>query len=253
MGDTYYRSQIYYNAYNELKLAIEIRPDDPIAYFLLGITVYKRAVLEELVEAFLDMLSSEPEKEGVEEKKFKKTTALDPIKSKAIYQEMADAFANAVRYKPSFMEAAFNLALTYHEMGNTAMAEQYYKTTLQIRPNLVRAHLKLADLYTETSRKQDAIESYRRVFYIEPGIIVSQPTLGSEHQYINIYDKFMNELQGKLQSNPDDPNTNLILAKVFESQGQYGKAANLARKVLTHSPNNKEAKSILSKSQNSRN
>ncbi|MBN2426393.1 MAG: tetratricopeptide repeat protein [Calditrichaceae bacterium] len=253
LGDTYYRSQIYYNAYNELKLAIGLRPDDPIAHFLMGITVYKRAVLEELVEAFLDMLSAEPEKEGVQERNFKKNTALDPIKSKAVYDEMAVAFGNALRCRPNFMEAAFNLALTYHEMGNTAMAEQYYKTTLQIKPDLVRAHLKMATLYTEIGRKQDAIESYRRVFYIEPGIIVNQPTLGAEHQYINIYDRFMNELQSKLQTNPDDPDTNLILAKVFQSQGQFGKAANLARKVLTHSPNNQEAKIILSKTENSRN
>jgi Tfp pilus assembly protein PilF len=143
------------------------------------------------------------------------------------------------------MEATFNLALTYHEAGNNTDAEKYYLRTLQLDPNLVRARLKLAELYTETNRKKEAIEQYRQIFYIAPSIFVHHPTLGPEHQYINVFKKFRSELETKLQREPNSPKYNLILAKVFQAQGQYGKAANLARKVLTFSPNNSDARKIL--------
>jgi len=249
LGDTFYRSQIYYNAYSELKTSISLRPSDPVAYFLLGITVYKQAVLEELIDAFLDLLAGDGQAKGTVEKSFKKKTALDPVKKRSVYEEMADSFTKAAQLKQDFMEATFNLALTYHEMGNTESAEKYYKRSLQIKPNLVRAHLKLAELYTETKRKELAIDQYRKVFKYEPAILVRQKTLGAEHQYINIYQKFRKEVELKLQANPNDPKSNLIMAKVFQAQGQYGKAANILRKVLSYSPKNSEAKNLLAKIQ----
>lgn len=247
LGDTFYRSQIYYNAYNELKASLALRPNDPIAHFLLGVTVYKQAVLEELVDTFLDLLSNNNEKVAVKEKKFKKKTAIDPVKKRQVYEDMADAFTKASQANPKFMEATFNLALTYHEMGNPELAEKYYKKTLQINPNLIRAYMKLAELYTDTKRRQLSIDEYRKAFQLEPAIFVRQQTLGEEHQYINVYKIFRQELENKLQRNPNDPRNNLVLAKIFKAQGHNGKAANLLRKILTFSPSNREAKNLLAK------
>jgi len=245
LGDSYYRSQIYYNALNEIDAAIALRPNDANAYFLRGITIYKQAVLQELINAFLDLLNNKAPAKGSKNVRFTKKTALDPVKQKQVYVDMAEAFSSAIRVRPTFMEATFNLALTYHEAGKYSEAEKYYLRTLQLKPNLVRARLKLAELYTETNRKKEAIEQYRQIFYIAPSIFVHHPTLGPEHQYINVFKKFRNELEEKLQREPNSPKYNLILAKVFQAQGQYGKAANLARKVLTFSPNNSDARKIL--------
>ncbi len=250
LGDSYYRSQVFYSAYNELKKTIELRPNDAIAYFMLGITVYQQAVLEELISSFLDMLSNDTNRKADENVEFnKKSAALDPVKQRKVYEQMVDAFSHAIQAKPRFMEATFNLALTYDEMGDKEQAEKYYKKALQIKPNLVRAYVKLAELYTATGRKDEAIEQYRKIFYIEPALIVQNPTLGAEHQYINIYKKFHQELDEKLKANPNNPKNNMILAKIYQSQGQYGKAANVLRKVLSHSPNNGEAKAMLAKMQ----
>jgi tetratricopeptide (TPR) repeat protein len=107
--------------------------------------------------------------------------------------------------------------------------------------------MKLAEVYEETGRLNDAIDQYRKVFMLEPGIIVSQPTLGEVHRYINILDRFVKEVNDKLELNPNDPRSNLVLAKVFQAQGQYGKSANLLRKVLTINPGNSEAKRLLAR------
>ncbi len=243
LGDCYYRSQVFYNALNELNKAIELQPDNPYAYFLKGLTIYKQAVIEELIEAFLELLDGN----GKNPRKTRHSSrlAMDPIKKKQVYIDMAIAFTSAIQYKPDFKEAIFNLALTYHEMGKYEKAEKYYIMALQQDPKMMRVYLKLAELYTKTGRKELAIEQYRKIFYLDPSYIVRHPSLGPEHHYLNILEKFRNELEDKLKQNPNDVESNLLLARVFEAQGNYGKAANLARRVLAFNPNNPEAKKLL--------
>jgi Tfp pilus assembly protein PilF len=207
-----------------------------------------------LIEAFLDLLSqndntsSDAANTSFDFKK--KSTAIDPVKKHDVYVKMAESFKKAIDAKPSFMEATFNLALTYHEMGDLVQAERYYKAALQLKPDLIRAYMKLADLYTTLNRNDEAIDQYRKVFALEPSLILEQQTLGPEHNYVNIYKEFRGELDEKLKLNPNDPKNNLIMAKIFKAQGNYGKAANLLRRVLTQSPNNQEAKSLLASIQN---
>ncbi|APF17200.1 Tetratricopeptide TPR_1 repeat-containing protein [Caldithrix abyssi DSM 13497] len=250
LGDCYYRSQIFYSALNELNKSIELQPDNPYAYFLKGLTIYKQAVIEELISAFLELLDAQNQSNAdlVKVNKPRRRNSditMDPIKKKQVYLDMAIAFTNAVKYKPDFKEAIFNLALTYHEMGSYDLAEKYYILVLTLDDSLLRVYLKLAELYTEIGKKDLALEQYRKIFYLNPAYIVKHPSLGPEFRYLNILDKFKKELEETLQKNPNDVRANLVLAKVFEAQGNYGKAANLARRVLAFNPQNKEAQKLL--------
>ncbi len=76
LGETYYRSQIFYNALIEFNYILKDYPNDPLANFMKGVTIYKQAVLEELVEAFLDMLEAENNRSAVKEKGFEKAILL---------------------------------------------------------------------------------------------------------------------------------------------------------------------------------
>ncbi|RMH62585.1 MAG: tetratricopeptide repeat protein [Calditrichaeota bacterium] len=246
LGEVYYRSQIYYNALVEFDAILKMKPNHAVANFMRGVTIYKQAVLEELVEAFLDMLNeASGTKKAETSRQFKKNTAIDPVKKKKVYEDMVAAFTKAAQARPKFMQATFNLALTYLEMGDYNRAEQYFKKTIQIAPTLIKAYTKLAEVYEKTGRLPLAIEQYRKVFYLEPGIFVRQPTLGPEHHYRNVFKEFLSELNAKIKRNPNDVRSNIVLAKVFKAQGYNGKAANILRKVLSRQPNNREAKSIL--------
>ena len=254
LGDSYYRSNVYFSAFEAINESIRLDSNNALSYFLLGITVYKQAVMEELIEAFLDLLSGGSQQQdsdllgtsAANDVQFKtKKAAIDPVKRKNIYDQMADAFSKAIKVKPDFMEATFNLALTYHEMGDYMQAERYYKAALQLKPDLIRAYMQLSELYTAQGKNDMALDQYRKIFSLEPGIILDQQTLGKEYNYMNMYNLFKKELDDKLELNPNDPKNNLILAKIFKAQGHLGKAANVLRRVLTQSPNNDEAKALL--------
>jgi tetratricopeptide (TPR) repeat protein len=246
LGESYYRTQVYFSATDQFKRVLEKNPKDPIANFMLGITVYKQAVLNELVEAFLEMLETDlAQNESAENKQNKSNTPSS--ERDQLYKEMAHSFFKAQKYKNSFLEATFNLALTYHEMGNLDSAFYFYNKTLQIKPDLIRAHIKLANLYEERKEKQKALDIYKQVVIIRPEYFVAHPTLGPIHHYINIIDIVLEELSAKLKNNSNDLESNITLAKIYYAQGYYGKAANIFRKVLTINPNNDEARKMLAK------
>jgi cytochrome c-type biogenesis protein CcmH/NrfG len=67
------------------------------------------------------------------------------------------------------------------------------------------------------------------------------------HQYINIIDFVLKEIDQSLKTNPNDVRANTTLAKIYYAQGYYGKAANVYRKILTINPNDQEARRMLAK------
>ena len=251
LGDCYYRSSIYYKALSEINASLQIDPSNYIAHFLQGLTVYKQAVLRELVDEFLDILSDA----GKNKRKASGRVPLigrsniDTLEQRQVYINMADAFSKSFELKPDFWKAAFNLALTYHEWGRPAEAENYYRRTVYLNPNLITAFLKLAELYTELNRKTEALEQYRRIFYIDPKFFVMHPTMGPEFQYINVLEKFSIEAEEKLEREPDNETENLVLARLFREKGEFGKALNFAGRVLEVNPENRTAKEIVNKIQ----
>jgi tetratricopeptide (TPR) repeat protein len=245
LGECYYRTQVYYSASAQFLKILESEPNDPAANFMLGITIYKQAVLSELIEAFLELFDV-----NIAEEQKKKNLTGTRRERQDIYRDMVSAFSRARKGRPNFLEATFNLALTYHDMGILDSAQTYYLETIKIDPNLVKAHIKLAKLYDEREQKENALAEYKKVMSIDPSYFVAHPTLGPEHNYINIIDITLSELDESLKDNPNDLSSNQTMAKIYFAQGFFGKAANIYRKILKIRPNDSEAKEMLAKLEN---
>jgi tetratricopeptide (TPR) repeat protein len=242
LGECYYRTQIYYSAYSQFQKILESEPYEPAANFMLGITAYKQAVLSELIEAFLELFDV-----NIAEENKKKKLSGTRRERQQVYEEMVNSFKRARIGRKNFLEATFNLALTYHDMGRLDSAKTFYLETIKIDPNLVKAHIKLAKVYDEQGEKEMGLAEYKKVISIDPSYFVAHPTLGPEHNYINIMDITLRELNEKLKSDPNDLTSNQTMAKIYFAQGFYGKAANIYRKILKIRPNDSEAKKMLAK------
>ena len=243
LGESYYRTQIYYSAYSQFQKILILEPNNAAANFMLGITAYNQAVLSELIEAFLELFDVNMAEENKKRKKLAGTRR----ERQEVYREMISSFGRAERSRKGFLEATFNLALTYNDMGILDSAEIYYLKSIRIKSDLVRAHIKLAKVYDDQKQKQKALVEYKKVLSIDPGYFIAHPTLGPEHNYINIIDVTLKEMNKKIENNPNDLEANQMMAKIFYAQGFYGKAANIYRNILKISPNDAEAKSMLAK------
>ena len=246
LGECYYRTQVYYSASSQFQKILESDPFDPAANFMLGITIYKQAVLSDLIEAFLELFDVNIAEERNQNKKLVGTGK----ERQEVYRDMVSAFSRARKGQKNFVEATFNLALTYHDMGVLDSARTYYLETIKIDPNLVKAHVKLAKVYDELGEKDEALAEYKEIMSIDPSYFIAHPTLGPEHNYINIVDVTLNELDESLKDNPDDLVSNQTMAKIYFAQGFFGKAANIYRKILKIRPNDSEAKEMLAKLEN---
>ena len=246
LGECYYRTQVYYSAYSQFQKILEIDRYNPEANFMLGITAYKQAVLSELIEAFLELFDAAVATENKERKKL----AGSRNERQKVYREMVTSFSRARKGRNDFLEATFNLALTYHDMAILDSAQIYYKETINIKPDLIKAHIKLAKVFDETGKKSEALSEYKKVITIDPSYFVAHPTLGPEHNYINILQVTLEELDEKIKNDPEDLPANQTMAKIYYAQGFNGKAANIYRKILSFSPNNNEAKEMLAKLEN---
>jgi len=242
LGECFYRTQVYYRALLEFESILAIDPYDANAYFMIGTTVYKQAVLNDLIDAIFEIF--DPYETGT--KKIKKTEGNQQLKDE-LYRKMADSFFKAQQLRENFIQATFNLALTYKEMAEYDQSIEYFKKTIQIDPLLIRAHIQMAHTYELMNDKQAALRQYKEVIDIDPSYFVAHPTLGPTHQYINIVDVYLEELSNTLKEKPNDIKANQTMAKIFYDQGYHGKAANICRKILEFDSSNLVAKDILQK------
>lgn len=246
LGETHYRMRVYYKALSEFNHILDKNPNHAEANFMLGVTIYKQGVLEQIVDAFLDLLDSEYGLPLIDDKKVTRKIVVDQEKQQKVYNAMVVAFKKATENQTDFIQALFNLSLTYLEMGNYADAETYFLKTLTIDPDLIPAYIKLAEVYVKMGDRQKSIEQYKKAFYLTPALFVNQPTLGPEHQYIDVLTIFLNDLSNKLKMDPNDEVANLTLAKVYIAQGNNGKATEVLKRVLQINPGQQEAKLLLS-------
>lgn len=245
LAETYYRNKRYYNAQYEFQTILESEPNNADANFMLGLTIYKQAVLEEIVDTFMDMLDINIEDVSADTKTSNTAKTRDAAKKREFFVEIIDAYTKAAQSRPQFIQATFNLALVYLEQENFKQAENYFKATLLIDPTLIPAHDKLAEVYEKTNRRHLAIEQYKKIFYLDPSIFVEKPTLGPVHHYISILDICMDDLDKKIKNDPDDAKTNIVLAKLFRAQGYISKATNVLKSILAKNPQNREARILL--------
>ncbi len=251
LGENYYNLQRFDEAIFEYKQAVKLKQNFSTGYFNLGNTVYKKGALEEIVDAYLEILETRYSS-ATEQKENSKI--LNDIKgmrkeftgrSREVYDTMISSYKSALKYEPGFFEAAFNLALTYDNIGEPDSAIFYYKKAIDSNPRLVRAYMKLGRLYERRKDYDDALKYFKEVVKIEPSYFAGNPRLGEPYRYINIVETVLNEYLTKYDLNPKDPNTLLVLARIFSSLGRYKQAEEYYQQIVQIDPGNSRARQEL--------
>lgn len=247
LGECFYRLQRFDEAIFEYQRATSIKIDFSTAYFNIGNTHYKRGALQEIVDSYLEILETRYSRETDNTqsttlaRELQKLRTNSPDQANQVYREMVKAYRNALKYEAGFFEASFNLALTYENLGMADSAKYFYKQTIGINPKLVRAYMRLGKYYEREGNYDEALKQFKEVVKIEPSYFSLTPRLGEPYRYINIIDEVLNEYQTRLQQKPNDQETLLVLARIYNSIGRYGQAEQYYQQIVQIDPLNTEA------------
>jgi tetratricopeptide (TPR) repeat protein/TolB-like protein len=241
LGESYYRIHNFINAFEQFKKILLVNPRDPEANFMIGITIYKRAALDEYIDEFLEIYGLLNQEE-LRSKKLKQD-----VKKQRIYDQMITSFYQAQAARGNFFEATFNLAMTYQELGKPDSALYYYEKTLRINPKLARARIVLAKFYERQHEFDQALEQYKQAVRIDPGYFIDYSKLGPEYDNADVLALVKKELEAEIRSDPGNIDSRLSLANILFAEGFKSQAAGLYRKVLDINPEEQTAVTMLAR------
>jgi tetratricopeptide (TPR) repeat protein len=94
------------------------------------------------------------------------------------YTEAIEEFSQAIKIKPYFGRAYFNLGFSYGSLGRLPEAIEAFKRAIEIRPNYAEAYNNIGNAYGKLSRRRDAVEAYRQAVKIRPDYALAHNNLG---------------------------------------------------------------------------
>jgi tetratricopeptide (TPR) repeat protein len=231
VGKVYMLTKQYDNAIFHFEKALANYANFADAYFDLSTAMYKRGVLQEYIDNYLDIIAA------AENSSVKITGSTSLSKNmRMTYDEIISALQNAVRIDPEFYEAHFNLALTHHRAGEYANAKTHYRRTVELNPSLIKAYMQLGYLYDEQQQYAEALAEFKKVVRIRPDYFDPEGDLGPNYQYRNPIDEVQQEALAAIERNPSDLDSRLVLAKIYDALGQRGKALTEYEVVLKINP-----------------
>lgn len=94
------------------------------------------------------------------------------------FAEAASCYEGAIKRKPDFAEAYYNLGVVLEKLGRADAAIKAYRRTVKLRPDLVEAHNNLGTVLESLGRFDEAVAAYRHAVAIMPDGAELQRNLG---------------------------------------------------------------------------
>ena len=154
------------------RLALELTPQHPEAFHLLGLLLYRLGRFDEAITFItnaIDQQSSNP----------LYWFNLGVVTQKASRREEAiRAYRQAITLNPQYLDAFINLGNVLKDHGSTTEAKEVYRQALALNPSHADTHNNLGVTLKEEGRLEEAIDSYRRALHLKPMHLEALNNLG---------------------------------------------------------------------------
>jgi tetratricopeptide (TPR) repeat protein len=109
------------------------------------------------------------------------------------YPEAIENFRQAVKIKPYYVSAYFSLGFSYGNLGRYTEAIDAFKRAIEIRPNYAEANHNLGVTLGKLNRHTEAIDAFKRAIKIKPDYVLAHYNLGFAYLAIGDKDSAMAE------------------------------------------------------------
>ena len=257
----YIKQRVPEKAFEMLKIAVELGPDDPEANFMLGTFYADKEMLDEMNMHFDKALAH---KKG---KKFLKggmrlVGASDFLLGGIWYTKetlwtryfnIGVRALNAAKYDDALVE--FDMALkvdedradtykavgkVYMQMDSIDVAIVQYNKALSIDSTLVEAHADIGIGLLNKQRYDEAIPSLQAAVVGAPTNISIHKALASAQWLAGDKEGAVKSAEAALAVNPDDANVLALVGGIFTDLQNYDKAVEFLEKALEKDPEKSE-------------
>jgi tetratricopeptide (TPR) repeat protein len=144
-------------------------------------------------------------------------------------------YEEALRLKPGYVEAHYNLGTALASLGRPADAIAQYREALRLNAGYAEAHYNLGvELERMPGRLDEAIGEYQAAVRLKPGYGEAQNNLGNALDAAGRHPEAIQQLEEALRLNPGIAETHCNLGNALESVGrtpeavaEYGEALRL--------------------------
>lgn len=131
-----------------------------------------------------------------------------------------------------------NIGLCCSHLGQTTMAEEYYKKALFIDDKMVETYINLADIYYKESRLWDAIDLLQGAIALVPDNAALRHYLARIYIEDKRFDDAIDTLDSVLELAPKNYDANWDLGMVYFELGDYDSAISNFEEVLKYIEDN---------------
>ncbi len=202
----------------------------PVVAALLGVTIYRNQAYQSPVNVWSDVLAKYP---GHLRGNVGMGIAL---RAEGKIEDALAHFQAAIRTKPDYAEAYFDLADLYTKVKNREAAISHYQQAVGLRPDYPEAHYNLANLLSDAGRADEAIEHYEAAIRTRPGYAFAHNNLANLLAKKLRRPEAIRHYELALQSDPNLVAARVNLGNTLKTEGRLDEAIPHYRKALEMAP-----------------
>jgi predicted O-linked N-acetylglucosamine transferase (SPINDLY family) len=152
-----------------------------------------------------------------------------------------ECILRAIAVRPQVADYRSNLAAAYHALGRLDEAVACCRQALQLQPELPAAHNNLGNALKDQGKLAEAEACYRRAVQIKPGFAAAHGNLGSVLHIQGRFGEAADCYRRAAELKPDSAAAHHNLGNALKDQGKLAEAVACYRKALQLKPEFAEA------------
>jgi tetratricopeptide (TPR) repeat protein len=147
--------------------------------------------------------------------------------------EAAACYESALRLRPHFAEAQYNLGILWRDAGQIERALDGFQKAVALRPDVALVHFELANLLTALGRREAAVGHFQDAVRLAPGWAPARFNLGSAYLELQRWRDAEDSFRAALRLTPDDADAWVNLGLALKEQRKLDEAVAALRRAVT--------------------
>jgi tetratricopeptide (TPR) repeat protein len=157
------------------------------------------------------------------------------------FQEAIEALKKAIRIKPDYADAYYNLGNTYSESGSYKEAIVAFKQAIQIKPDFADAYNNLGIAYGKADLIKEAIEVLKKAIRIKPDYAQAYFNLGIAYGKLDLHKEEIEVLKKAIRIKPDYAQAYNNLGVAYSKSELFKKAIEAWKQAIRIEPDDAKA------------